>query len=216
MRFSDATNLFEFSDDLTVNGNIVATGTISGSLVNNQSSTPPVACSSSETGRQWFDIDTGLLYVCDTSNGRNKWLSTNEQALFGDEGGSCAAGQDPNSNANCNVDWGNGLGPDANTELGLYIPHPITITAVGFSADNDACGSGSFDLEVWSTGSNTNDNVYSLESTLLAGVNGQAHNSNTLNADIAGNQYILWGIDNNCGQAIDDWNMIIHYRNRHD
>jgi len=182
---------------------------------NQQSSNPPVACTSAVSGRQWMDSDTGILYICDTSNGRNKWLSTYEAVIFGDESGSCHAGQDPGSNVNCNVDWGNGLGPDSNTDLGFYIPYPVTITGYGFSEDNDACTSGSFDLEVWSTGSDSNDNNYTLESTVASGLTGQAHNSNSLNVDLAGNEYILWGIDNNCGQAIDDWNMIIYYRARH-
>ena len=183
---------------------------------NQQSSNPPVACTSAVSGRQWMDSDTGILYICDTSNGRNKWLSTYEAVMFGDEGGSCNAGQDPGSNTSCNVDWGNGLGPDTNTDLGFYVPYPITITGYGFSEDNDACTSGSFDLEVWSTGSNINDNDYTLEATVASGLTGQAHNSNSLNIDLAGNEYILWGIDNNCGQAIDDWNMILYYRARHD
>lgn len=183
---------------------------------NQQSSNPPVACSSAVSGRQWMDSDTGILYICDTSNGRNKWLSTYEAVMFGDESGSCGSGNDLSNDADCNVDWGNGLGPDTNTDLGFYIPYPITITGYGFSEDNDACTSGSFDLEVWSTGSNSNDNNYTLESTVASGLTGQAHNSNTLNINLAGNEYILWGIDNNCGQAIDDWNMILYYRARHD
>lgn len=179
-----------------------------------QGATTPVACSATVAGMLWTDTDTGIVYSCDTSNGRNKWLSLAEMNLFGDESGNCAAGATPNSNANCNVDWGNGLGPDGNTSLGLYIPHPITITAYGFSADNDACTSGSFDVEVWSTGSNSNDNAYSLESTVASGLNGQAHNGNNLNIDVAGDQYILWGLDNNCGQGIDDWNVVLYFRYR--
>ena len=163
-----------------------------------------------------MDSDTGILFICDASNGRNKWLSTHENTLFGEDTGTCNSGQDPGSNANCNVDWGDALGPDGATDLGLYNPYPITITAYGFSADNDACTSGSFDVEVWSTGSNANDDNFSFESNVATGLNGQAHNSSTLNVDIAGNQYLLWGIDNNCGQNIDDWNVILHYRIRHD
>lgn len=181
-----------------------------------QSATPPITCSATVSGMQWMDTDTGIVYSCDTSNSRNKWLSITELTLFGDESGICSAGGTPNSNTNCNVDWGNGLGPDGSTDLGLYIPHPITVTGYGFSEDNDACTSGSFDLELWSTGSNADDNNYSLESTLASGLTGQAHNSNSLNADIAGDQYTLWGIGNNCGQGIDDWNMIVYFRYRHD
>jgi len=179
-----------------------------------QSSSPPFLCTGSVTGTQWMDTDTGILYICDTSNSRDSWLSMESFTLFGDESSSCGSGSSP-SNGNCNVDWGNGLGPDNSTDLGLYLPYPATITAYGFSADNDACSSGSFDVEVWSTGSNTDDNSYSLEVEVDTGLTGQAHNSNTLNIQLNGNQYILWGLDNNCGQSIDDFNIILYYRWRH-
>ncbi len=181
-----------------------------------QSATPPVACSSTVAGMQWMDTDNGVTYSCDTSNSRNKWLSMQEFVMFGDESGTCDAGNDPNNDADCNVDWGNGLGPDGATNLGFYIPQNITLTGYGFSADNDACTSGNFDLEVWSTGSNTDDNTYTLEQTVAAALDGEAHNSNVLNIDIAGDQYTLWGLDNNCGQGIDDWNAVIYFRYRHD
>lgn len=181
-----------------------------------QSATPPSACSSTVAGMQWMDTDSGTVYICDTSNGRNEWLSTSELVFWGDESGSCPAGSDANTNENCDVDWGNGLGPDGTTDLGLYIPFPATITGYGFSADDDACATGSFDVEMWSTGSNADDNTYTLSSTVGAGLTGQAHNANNLNLDLAGNEYLLWGIDNNCGEAIDDFNVIVYLKWRHD
>ena len=181
-----------------------------------QSATPPVACSATVAGMQWMDTDNGITYSCDTSNSRDKWLSHAEMVAFGDESGSCPAGSDANSNANCNVDWGNGLGPDGATNLGFYIPNDVTVTGYGFSEDNDACTSGSFDLEIWGTSSNSDDNTYAFEADLATGLTGEAHNSNVLNVDIAGDQYTVWGIDNNCGQGIDDWNLVIYYRYRHD
>lgn len=181
-----------------------------------QGASIPIACSAGVAGMIWMDTDTGILYVCDTSNGRNKWMSVNELVLFGDESGTCGAGNDPNGDANCNVDWGNGLGPDGGSDLGLYIPHDITITGYGFSTDNDDCTSGSFDVEVWSTGANNDDDNYTLEQEIDTGLTGQAHNANNLNVDIAGDQYILWGIDNNCGQGITDWNVILYFKYRHD
>ena len=181
-----------------------------------QSSTPPETCGAAFAGMQWMDTDTGITYVCDTSNSRNKWLSVSEMVIFGDESGSCPAGSDANSNTNCNVDWGNGLGPDGSTDLGFYIPYDVTITGYGFSADNDACTSGNFDVEVWGTGSNSDDNGYSFEADVASALNGQAHNSNTSNVDIVGNQYTVWGIDNNCGQAIDDFAVMLFFRYRHD
>jgi len=180
-----------------------------------QGSAPPFACTSTVEGMLWTDTDTGIVYSCDASNSRNKWLSIESTSLFGDESGGCSAGRDPNNNANCNVDWGNGLGPDGSTLLGLYIPYNMTITGYGFSEDNDACTSGSFDVEVWGTGSNANDNDYSLDAEVATGLTGEAHNSNTLNIDIDGDQYILWGLDNNCGQTIDDWNVILYFKWRH-
>jgi hypothetical protein len=182
------------------------------SFLTPHSSSPPATCNSNTSGMQWMNPDNGILYICDTSNGRNKWLSVNEMVIFGDESGSCPAGADPNSNASCNVDWGNGLGPDGATQLGFYLPYNITITGYGFSEDNDACTSGSFDLEVWGTGSNVDDNNYTFQENIATGLTGQAHNSNSLNINLHGQQYILWGIDNNCGQAIDDWNLVIYYR----
>lgn len=178
---------------------------------------PPAVCNGTFAGRSFVDTDTGIMYVCDTSNGRNKWLAPKDSVIFGDESGSCDAGDDPNSNEGCNVDWGNGLGPDSTTDLGFYVPNNITITGFGFSADNDACTSGSFDVEVWGTGSATNDNNFSFLANVATGLTGEAHNSNALNVDIAGGQYILWGIDNNCGffQNIDDWNVVIYYREHH-
>lgn len=178
--------------------------------------TPPIACSASFAGKTFMDTDTGIVYVCDTSNGRNKWLSQDEKIIFGEDTGTCNAGNDPNNDEGCNVDWGNNLGPEGGTNLGFYIRHPITVTGVGFSQDNDACTSGSFDLEVWSTGSNVDDNTYALEATISSALTAETHNAGGLNIDVAGDQYIIWGIDNNCGQSIDDWNMVLYFRHRHD
>jgi hypothetical protein len=175
-------------------------------------STPPAACSSSFAGRQFMDTDNGMVYVCDTSNGRNKWLTQDDTGLFGENTGTCNAGSDIGNRISCATQWGSALGPDTATDLGIYIPYPITITGYGFSEDNDTCTSGSMDVEVWGTGSNANDNTYSLQANVATGLTGEAHNSNALNVDVAGGQYIIWGIDNNCGQNIDDWNVILYYR----
>ena len=176
---------------------------------------PPVACQSGFYGRTFIDTDTGITYVCDPT--RDKWLSYETITLFGDESGSCGTLGNPNTNNNCNVDWGNGLGPDTNTDLGLYIPYDITITSYGFSEDNDACAAGlGVDVEIWSTGSNVDDNNFALEQELATGLTGQAHNANDLNIDIDGDQYILWGIENLCLQAIDDFNINFSFKWRHD
>ncbi|MBD3329996.1 hypothetical protein GF354_00525 [Candidatus Peregrinibacteria bacterium] len=182
-----------------------------------QSATPPFTCGATYAGMQWMDTDTGITYVCDTSNSRNKWLSQSVMSLYGEEDGNCGNGQDIGSDADCSVDLGAMIGVDtAPPILGLYVPHPMTITGYGFSADDDGCDTGSFDIEVWSTGSNVNDNSYTLESTVATGLTGEAHNAGNLNVNVAGNQYINFGVDNNCGQNWDDFNVILYYKWRHD
>lgn len=175
---------------------------------------PPVTCEFENYGRTFQDTDTGLTYVCDST--RDKWLSIETIVLKGEDTGTCEAGNDLGNDADCNVDWGDALGPDAGTDLGLYFPYDATVIAYGFSEDNDACTSGSMDIEIWNTGSSANDNAYALEQTIDAGLNNQAHNANNLDVDILGDDYKLWGIDNNCGQAIDDFNIILYIKWRHD
>ncbi len=176
------------------------------------SSTPPATCNAGNSGAQFMDSDSGIVYVCDTSNGRNKWLGQSEIVLWGDENGNCNSGSDVGDN-NCTVDWGNGLGSDNGT-VGFYLPYDATVTGYGFSADNDSCFTGSFDVEIWSSPNNSNDNTYSFAGNAATGLNGEAHNSNSLNLDLDGNRYIIWGIDNNCGQNIDDFNVVLYLRYR--
>jgi hypothetical protein len=95
----------------------------------------------------------------------------------------------------------------------------MTVIAYGFSMDDDECTSGSFDIEVWSTGSNTDDNTFIFEQNIATGLTDEAHNDNNLNVDIGGNQYTMWGIENNCppgSNDIDDFNIIIYFKWRHD
>jgi len=183
---------------------------------------PTITCEVGNYGRTFIDTDTGISYVCDPT--RDKWLSIETMALFGDETGTCNDGNNPNNDGSCNVDWGNGLGPNLGEgdapELGLYVPYNSTIIAVGFSVEDTECtAGGSFDLEFWSTGSNAVDEPYTLEQEIVTGLSStQVYNDNNLNVDIDGDQYTLWGIDNNCAGGIDieDWNMIIYLKWRHD
>ena len=179
-----------------------------------QGTTPPVACSATYGGMEWMDTDTGIIYACDST--RNKWLSMKEKKMFGEQSGTCSAGGETSNDTNCTTEWGAGLGSDATTDLGLFITQPITITAYGFSADNDACTSGSFDIEVISTGSNTDDNNYTWEADVATGLSGEAENGAGISVDLQGNEYIIFGMDNNCGQGIDDFNIIIYFKYRHD
>lgn len=184
---------------------------------------PPVACESGFYGRTFIDTDTGISYICDPT--RDKWLSFETLVLFGEESGTCDGdgSNDPNSDEGCNVDWGNSLGASiggGNAELGLYVPYDSTIISVGWAVDDNECtGGGSFDLEFWSTGSNLVDEPYTLEQEIVTGLSStQVYNDNNLNIDINGDQYTLWGIDNNCtggNSDMDDWNMIIYLKWHH-
>ena len=184
---------------------------------------PPVACQSGFYGRTFIDTDTGISYICDPT--RDKWLSFETMVLFGDESGTCEGDgtNDPNNDEGCNVDWGNGLGASVgggNAELGLYVPYDSTIISVGWAVDDIECdGGGSVDLEFWGTGSNLVDEPYTLEQEIVTGLSStQVYNDNNLNIDINGDQYTLWGIDNNCtggNSDMDDWNMIIYLKWHH-
>ncbi len=186
---------------------------------------PPIAkdaaatfptCDATTSGQIRMDTNAnnGIAYICDDTRSPAKWLSLHEPVLWGEQSAACGNGQDLDSDGDCTVDWGGSLGSDSDT-MGFYVPRPMTITGLGFSADNDACTSGTFDIEVWGTASNTDDDNFVLEQELLTALDGETHNSNTLNLDIAGNQYVIWGIDNNCGQAIDDYNIVLYFRWRH-
>lgn len=184
-------------------------------IIQDASATFPT-CDGTRSGEIRMDTaaNTGLLYICDTTRTPNKWLSVEEYSIWGENSGTCNAGLDVDTDPDCNVDWGGSLGSDTDT-MGFYITRNMTVTGVGFSEDNDACTSGSFDLEIWGTNSTVDDTSYTLQQEILTGLVGEAENSNTLNVDISGPQYLNWGLDNNCGQNIDDWNMIIYYRWMH-
>jgi len=192
---------------------------------------PPATCEFSVYGRTFVDTDTGLSYVCDPT--RDKWLSLETMALWGEQYSSgnhptadtCNGGSNPINDDGCNVSWGHGMGPnvgESNTpELGLYVPYNSTIIAVGFATEDTECtGSGSFDLEFWNTVSNAVDEPYTLDQEIATGIsNTQVYNDNNLDVDLEGDRYTLWGIDNNCSGAnddIEDWNMIIYLKWRHD
>ena len=175
------------------------------------SSDPPATCASEITGMSWMDTDTGIVYVCDTSNSRNKWLTT-QNAVVNDRGGKCNDGKDIGNDKDCSTKTGESSSGD--TTGFFLLPGPITITGYGYSQEYDTCTSGSYDLEIWSTGSSTDDDNYTLEQELVTGLTGELANAGNLNIDINGDQYILWGIDNNCGQDIDDWNMQLYFRYR--
>jgi len=181
---------------------------------------PPATCEFSVYGRTFVDTDTGISYVCDPSRG--KWLSTETITIFGEEDDDCDSGENIGDHENCSPDFGDQLGVNSGggaPDLGIYIPYNMTVIAYGFSADNDDCSGGSFDIEIWSTGSNSDDDNpanWNLEQEIDTGLTTDTENANDRNVDIAGDQYIMTGIENNCSGTMNDWNLIIYSKWRHD
>jgi len=179
---------------------------------------PTATCEFPTYGRTFVDTDTGISYVCDPT--RDKWLSVETITILGEEDDDCDSGEDIGDHENCSPDFGDQLGVNSGgglPDLGIYIPYNMTVIAYGFSADNDDCSGGSFDIEIWSTGSNSDDQVaWSLEQEIDTGLTTDTENANDRNVDIAGDQYILTGIDNNCAGTMNDWNLIIFSKWRHD
>jgi len=104
--------------------------------------------------------------------------------------------------------------------MGLYVPYDMTVVAWGFSDDNTGLpcgGGGTFDLEVWGSGSPLVDEPLTLANgvVIAAGLNDDAQNGINTNIDLDGNQYIIWGLDNDCNASITDWNMIFYTKWRH-
>jgi hypothetical protein len=174
---------------------------------------PPVACQSGFYGRNFVDMDSGIIFYCDPI--RNKWLSETSMSIWGDEGGTCNIAQDADSDPDCNVDWGNGLGPSQTS--GLAIPHNATIIGHGFSQNGGVdCTSGSFDLEVWGSNDLTTDDTTTYIGDLASGLVNVDVSSNLLNNLDVDAQFIKWGIDNNCGENMNQWIMGIFYKWHHD
>jgi len=174
---------------------------------------PPITCEVGNYGRTFIDTDTGISYVCDPT--RDKWLSPEIIALYGENSGTCPNTDDVGSDQDCQVTIGNNMGGETDTpQLGLYVPYNSTVVAWGFSSDDDNCAA-TLDLEVWSSGTNANDEPLALEVS-VATIDGSPQNANDANADIDGDQYILWGLDNNCGGGVDDWNLVLYAKWRHD
>jgi len=175
---------------------------------------PTITCEVGNYGRTFVDTDTGISYVCDPT--RDKWLSTETMVFWGETKDACGATQDISTERRCAVKWGNDLGPDDVLELGLYIPYNSTVIAHGFSMDDDRCTSGSFDIELWGSGANNIDEPQAFIANLGSALVDEIDNNNSLNIDLDPDQYISWGMDNNCDQSLEDWNSIIYLKWRHD
>jgi len=190
---------------------------------------PPATCEFSVYGRTFVDTDTGLSYICDPT--RDKWLSTESIVLWGERatgtsGSDCDGGDTLNNERGCTVAWGHALGATStgsNTlDMGLYLPYNFTIIATGLSIEYIECSNGSFDLEIWGSDDNADDESYPVASQveIVTGIsNTDVYNDNNLDVDVDGDQYTIWGIDNNCfggNDDIADWNMIIYLKWHHD
>jgi len=175
---------------------------------------PTATCEFATYGRTFVDTDSGISYVCDPT--RDKWLSVETMVFWGETKDACGDLQDISTDRRCAVNWGNDLGPDDVLELGLYIPYNATVIAHGFSMDDDRCTSGSFDIELWGSGANNIDEPQAWIANLATALVDEIDNNNSLNIDLDPDQYISWGMDNNCDQTLEDWNSIIYLKWRHD
>ena len=174
------------------------------------SASAPASCTSSVYGMIWHDTDTGINYVCDAS--RDKWLSLETMHQSGAESGGCIAGAD-NANHLCAFDI-------ATTGLvdglrAFYIPYNFTVIASGFSQNNDDCVTGNFSIELWGSASNTTESA-TEKFNLTSGITTELSNANNLDVDFSGPAYFTHGINNNCGETIDQFLGDFYYKWRHD
>ncbi len=51
---------------------------------------------------------------------------------------------------------------------------------------------------------------------IVNGLTGDESNDLNLDLDVIGDQYIIWGFDNNCGDPFDDFNINFYAKWRHD
>ncbi len=180
---------------------------------------PTATCEFATYGRTFVDTDSGVAYICDPT--RDKWLSTETVTLYGENaGGGCGGSADMGGDIDCQINWGDALGGETTPPtIGLYMPYNMTIVGWGFSSDDDNCPGTGLDIEVWGSGTDTDDEPMTLASgaEVATDLDGTPQNANDANVDIEGNQYIIWGLDNNCGGgSIDDWNVILYTKWRHD
>lgn len=173
-----------------------------------QGAAPPETCSPSIAGKMWFDTDTGLTYSCDTSNGRNKWLSIAEFHITGGESASCAAGA--STGDGCTIDIHNGT--DAN-DLGWQIVRDATIVAGSFHSDVSCTNGTGVDLEV-REGDNGTLNL--LGDVLTACTDPNGCSATGIDIDVNADQIIRAVLDNNCSSgSVTDWSSMFVVRWRH-
>jgi len=175
---------------------------------------PPITCIVGNYGRTFIDTDSGVSYACDPT--RDKWLSFETITLDGESADTCSG--DLGSDQDCHAKFGQDLGGEATPPIiGIYMPYNMTIVAYGWSNDGDDCtGAGTVDIEVWGSGTDTADSPMTLaDGAVVATVPG-TQSANDADVDIAGNQYIMFGIDENCPGSVNDFHLILYAKWRHD
>jgi len=176
---------------------------------------PPATCEFSVYGRTFVDTDTGVSYVCDPS--RDKWLSIETMAYWGDETETCSSGNDIFNDDDCSVDFGQNVGSGLGVpDSGLYIPYNMTIISYALSMVDDDCDTFDFNIQLGGTESNLVDEPYINITNIAFGLTGEMDVNDNLDIDVNGTQFIIWGIDNNCGQTLDDFVITFYSKWHHD
>jgi len=179
---------------------------------------PPAICDFTSYGRTFHDTDTGISYVCDST--RDKWLSTSTLDLVGEEIGTCDNGDNFDSDTDCHVDFGANVDSGSAPTTGIYFPNNVTITGFSFSqAAALTCTGAGFDIEIWGSQSGANDSPMVFLAAIASGLSEDDENGSNLDIDLDGNQYMLWGIDNNCANVPGDilnYNIMLFFKERHD
>jgi len=176
---------------------------------------PSITCEVGNYGRTFVDTDTGVAYICDPT--RDKWLSLETMIYYGEEPETCSAGNDIFNDDDCSVDWGQNIGSGFGApDSGIYIPYNMTIISYGVSMVVDDCDTGSYNIQLGGTETNLADQPYFNITNIASGLTDEFDNNDNLNIDVNGTQYIIWGIDNNCGQTVDDFVITFYSKWRHD
>jgi len=173
------------------------------------SATPPETCGASFYGMIWHDTDTGITYVCDSS--RDKWLSLGTTHIMGGESANCAAGTSLGTDG-CTIDVG--TMSTLSTNRGFYLPHNATVTGYGLSMLNDDCVTGTYSVELWGSSGPADDGPADNQHDIVTGLTGELSNSNSLDVDIMGDAYFVLGLDNDCGESINNFliNIFLKWR----
>src|SRR3990170_368219 len=81
------------------------------------------------------------------------------------------------------------------------------------------CTGAGFDIEIWGSQSVANDSPMVFLAEIASGLSEDDENGSNLDIDLDGDEYMLWGIDNNCANGPGDilnYNIMIFFKERHD